>query len=362
MPDFLSRLANTNILIADGATGTQLQKAGLPVGTAPERWNLENPQAVREHYQAYIEVGSDIILTNTFGGNRIRLERDGLHEECVIINRQAAEIAREVAGDKILVFGDMGPTGQLIKPLGTLTEQEVVEAFAEQAGALAEGGVDAFLIETISDLTEAKAALRGVQQVSDLPVIVSFSFDTRGRTMMGLKPAQAVQEIWEMGVSAVGANCGRTLSETLTAIKEMRQAVPEAVLLAKPNAGLPKTDGTDLVYDVTPEIMAEYALQFAEAGVKIFGGCCGSNPQHIRVIAEAIKRHIEQTSAQMNTILIAPFTLSQDGIQSQLAIKPGSHFESELEELLTQVADIAKPKAIYRVSYVETRTTEYSHD
>ncbi len=289
MSIFLSRLANSNILIADGATGTQLQKAGLPIGTAPERWNLENPQAVKEHYQAYVDAGSDIILTNTFGGNRIRLKMDGLHDDCVKINRQAAKLAREIAGDKILVFGDMGPTGQLIEPMGPLEEDDIIEAFMEQARALAEGGVDAFLIETMSDLSEAKAALRGVQQVSDLPVIVSFSFDTRGRTMMGLKPDQAGQEICRLGVAAVGANCGRTLSETLTAIAVMRQAVPEAVLLAKPNAGLPKTDGNDLVYDVTPEIMAEYALRFVEAGVKIFGGCCGSTPDHIRGIAEAVK-------------------------------------------------------------------------
>jgi len=180
--------------------------------------------------------------------------------------------------------------GQLIEPIGILKEQEVTHAFAEQASALAAGGVDAFLIETMSDLTEAKAALNGVKRASELPVIVSFSFDTRGRTMMGLKPDQAIQEIWQMDVTAVGANCGRTLDETLTAIKQMRQAVPEAVLLAKPNAGLPRTDGTDLVYDVSPEIMASYALLFVEAGVKIFGGCCGSTPEHIREIVKALKK------------------------------------------------------------------------
>lgn len=289
MPNFLTRLAKNKILIADGATGTQLQKAGLPVGAAPERWNLENPQAVREHYQAYVDAGSDIILTNTFGGSRIRLEREGLVEECVKVNRRAAELAREIAGEKILVFGDMGPTGKLVAPLGPLKEQDIVDAFAEQAGALGAGGVDAILIETMSDPKEAKAALKGVKQVSDLPIIVSFSFDTRGRTMMGIKPAQVVQEFWDLGVTAVGANCGRTLSETLTAIKEMRQAVPEAVLLAKPNAGLPQADGTDVVYDVTPEIMADYAQQFVEAGVKIFGGCCGSTPDHIQGIAKALK-------------------------------------------------------------------------
>jgi 5-methyltetrahydrofolate--homocysteine methyltransferase len=283
MPDFLSRLANTKVLIADGATGTQLHKAGLPMGTAPERWNLENPEAVKAHYQAYIEAGSDIILTNTFGGSPLRLERDGLRDQCAEINQRAAELARDVAGDQVIVFGDIGPTGQLFEPMGPLKESVAVEAFAEQAGALAAGGVDAFLIETMSDINEAKAALNGVKQVSDLPVIVSFSFDTHGRTMMGLKPAQAVKEIWEMGVTAVGANCGRTLSENLTAIEEMRQAVPEAILLAKPNAGLPR--GVDAVYDVTPDVMADYALKFVKAGVKIFGGCCGSTPEHIQAVA-----------------------------------------------------------------------------
>jgi len=283
MPDFISRLTNSKILIADGATGTQLHKAGLPMGTAPERWNLENPEAIRAHYQTYIDAGSDIILTNTFGGSPIRLERDGLQDKCVEINQRAAELAREVAGDMVIVFGDIGPTGQLFEPMGTLKEPEAIAAFAEQAGALAAGGVDAFMIETMSDINEAKAALKGVKQVSELPVIVSFSFDTHGRTMMGLKPSQAAKEIWELGVTAMGANCGRTLSENLTAIEEMRQAVPEATLLAKPNAGLPH--GINTVYDVTPDVMADFALQFAEAGVKIFGGCCGSTPEHIQAVA-----------------------------------------------------------------------------
>lgn len=289
MPDLLTLIADSPVLVADGATGTMLQKAGLPIGTAPERWNLENPDAVRDHYQAYIDSGSDIILTNTFGGSSIRLEREGLAPECVQVNQRAAEIARQAAGERVIVFGDMGPTGKLLEPMGRLSQDDVRQAFSEQAGALAAGGVDAILIETMSDINEAKAALQGARQAVDLPVILSFSFDTRGRTMMGLKPAQAVREIWELGVMAVGANCGRTLSETLTAIEEMRQAVPEAVLMAKPNAGLPMMDGTDVVYDVTPEIMAEYAIKFATAGVKIFGGCCGSTPDHIQAIAKALK-------------------------------------------------------------------------
>ena len=292
MPDFKDRLQGPGILIADGATGTMLQNAGLPNGVAPERWNLENPAAVRALYRAYVEAGSDIILTNTFGGSRLRLERDGLGEKTTEINRAAARLAREVAGERVIVFGDIGPIGKLLNPLGPLVPAEAVDAFAEQAAALAEGDADAILIETMSDLTEAKLAIEGVRKVVGLPIIVTFSFDTRGHTMMGVKPALAVREIWSMGVTAVGANCGRTLNETLTAIQAMRQALPEAVLMAKPNAGLPHADGGDQVYDVTPEIMAEYALKFAAEGVKIFGGCCGSTPEHIRAVAKALKERI----------------------------------------------------------------------
>ena len=290
MPDFKDRLSGPGVLVADGATGTMLQNAGLPQGAAPERWNLENPDGVRALYQAYIDAGSDIILTNTFGGSRIRLERDNLGDKTTEINRAAARLAREVAGDQAIVFGDIGPTGKLLKPLGPLVPADAVDAFAEQAAALAEGDADAILIETMSDLGEAQLAIEGVRKVVGLPILVTFSFDTHGHTMMGVKPALAAREMWAMGVVAVGANCGRTLSETLAAIQAMRQALPEAVLMAKPNAGLPHTDGTDLVFDVTPEIMAEYALKFAAEGVKIFGGCCGSTPEHIRAVVKALKQ------------------------------------------------------------------------
>jgi 5-methyltetrahydrofolate--homocysteine methyltransferase len=291
MPDFLKKLNSNRLLIADGATGTMLQKAGLPIGVAPERWNLENPNAVLNHYLAYIDAGSDIILTNTFGGSYIRLKRDNLENDCQNINLRAAELARQAAGGSVIVFGDLGPTGELISPLGLLSENEVVDSFAMQVNALVQGGVDAILIETMSDLTEAKAALKAAKQVTNLPVIISFSFDTRGRTMMGVKPDQAAEEIWPLGVTAIGANCGRTLSETLKAIQEIRTAVPEAVLFAKPNAGLPKMDGSELIYDVTPNIMAEYALKFIDEGVKIFGGCCGSTPEHIKAITATIQSH-----------------------------------------------------------------------
>ncbi len=291
MSDFLTRLSQPGILIADGAMGTMLQQAGLPRRVPPESWNVDQPAAVRQVGRSYVEAGADLILSNTFGGSRVRLAQEGLAPRAAELNRAGAQLAREAAAGRAWVAGDIGPTGQLFKPLGPLEYAAAVSAFAEQAAALAEGGAEVILIETMSDVQEAQAAVEGARQAVTLPLLVTFSFDTRGRTMMGVKPAQAARAIWPLGVAAVGANCGRTLSETLTAIREMRQAVPEAVLMAKPNAGLPRAaDDGQSVYDVTPETMAAYALQFAAEAVKILGGCCGSTPAHIRAVAEALRR------------------------------------------------------------------------
>jgi methionine synthase I (cobalamin-dependent) len=289
MNRLLERLAQPGVLVADGATGTMLQKAGLPVGAPSELWVLENPDGVRALHRGYVNAGSDVILTDTFGGTRIKLEKSGLGERVVEVNRTAAQLAREVSGEKGIVLGDIGPTGALLEPLGELSEADAVKAFAEQAGALAEGGADAILIETMSDLNEAIAAVKGARQATSLPVLVTLSFDTHGRTMMGVKPARAAKELTALGVDVIGVNCGRTLTENLAAIQEMRQAAPNAVLMAKPNAGLPHTDGSDSVYDVTPEIMAEYAHKFADLGVRILGTCCGSTPDHIQAVAKALK-------------------------------------------------------------------------
>jgi len=256
---------------------------------APERWNVENPDAIRALHRGYVEAGSDLILTNTFGGSRLRLEMEELGDRTHEINLAAAHLAREVAGDEALVLGDIGPTGQLMDPMGTLTYDTAVDVFAEQASALAEGGADAILIETMSDLNEAKAAVEGTRRATDLPILVTMSFDTHGRTMMGVKPEDAAKELWAMGVDAVGANCGRTLTENLEAIQKIRESLPEATLMAKPNAGLPHMEGTDSVYDVTPDIMADYALKFAALDVKIFGGCCGSTPGHIEAASRALR-------------------------------------------------------------------------
>jgi 5-methyltetrahydrofolate--homocysteine methyltransferase len=295
MSNFRESLNQPGVLVSDGATGTMLQLAGLSRGVPPERWNLENPEEVRNLHQSYIQAGADIILTNTFGGTHIRLEKDHLGERTYEINLAAAKLAREAAGDKVFVFGDIGPIGMLLKPYGALVYTNAVAAFQEQAAGLAEGGVDAIWIETMSDLNEAKAAVEGARQATDLPILVCMSFDTHGFTMMGIKPEKAVRELWALGIDAVGANCGRTLTETLAAVQEMRSALPEAVLVAKPNAGLPHREKTDkekpseVVYDVSPQVMGEYALKFKDLGVKIFGGCCGSTPEHIRAIAQALK-------------------------------------------------------------------------
>ena len=213
MPDLRQKLAEPGILILDGATGTQLQNMGLPAGKPPEMWNLENPEAVKKHYRAYIEAGSDAILTNTFGGSRPRLDMEGSGDLTHEINVAAATLAREVAGDGKLVLGSIGPTGVLMEPMGELTYEKAVEYFYEQAAALAEGGVYGIHVETMSDLREAKAAIEGAHKATDLPVTVTMSFDMHGRTMMGVRPEDAVKALWAMDVLAVGVNCGNTLEE-----------------------------------------------------------------------------------------------------------------------------------------------------
>jgi 5-methyltetrahydrofolate--homocysteine methyltransferase len=285
MNRFEDRLAEADVLIADGATGTMLQDVGVP----PVSLNLDRPDVVRKLHQDYIAAGAELILTNTFAGSRPQLERMGLGDKLRRINLAAARLARETAGDKALVLGDIGPTGQLLRPLGKLSYKEAVSAFAEQATPLAEGAVDAILIETMSDLDEIKAAIEGVRRASDLPIIASMSFDTHVHTMMGVRPDIAAVELSRLEVTAIGANCGHTLNDNLQAIQQMRAAAPAAVLLAKPNAGLPKMKMGNTVYSVTPQEMADYARRFVSFGVKIFGGCCGTTPGHIRAIAAALR-------------------------------------------------------------------------
>jgi len=284
----LERLASGQVLVADGATGTMLQTAGLPTGTPGEAWILERPEEIMRLHQAYLEAGSQLILTSTFGGTRARLKAAGLDAQVAEINRRAAELARQAAGDEVYVAGDIGPTGEMMAPLGKLTYEGALELFAEQAQALATGGVDAIYIETMSDLNEAKAAVEGAQQTCDLPVFCTFSFDTHGRTSMGVSPVQAAQALAALGIQAIGANCGHAPEEVLEFLPQMGQAVPDAYLIAKPNAGVPRMVKRQVVYDAGPERMAELAGRYVELGARVVGACCGSSPAHIAAIAEAV--------------------------------------------------------------------------
>jgi 5-methyltetrahydrofolate--homocysteine methyltransferase len=282
----LELLERRKVILGDGAMGTMLHLAGLTEG-APELWNVKKPDVVRSIHRGYVDAGSDFISTNTFGGNVYRLKLDELQDRVVELNEAGARLAREVAGDR-LVAGSIGPTGDLMEPLGTLTMDGAREAFAEQAKALKAGGVDFALIETMSALEEVQAAVEGVREVG-LPVAVTMSFDTNFHTMMGIKPAKAVEAISQWGVQVIGANCGNGPAEIERIMTEISQARPAGVLLmAKSNAGMPRWKDDRITYGGTPEVMADYARKMAAIGVAVIGGCCGSTPEHIAHMRKAL--------------------------------------------------------------------------
>jgi 5-methyltetrahydrofolate--homocysteine methyltransferase len=273
--------------------GTLLQDRGLEDGVPGEVWNLERPDAVRAAHTAYAEAGARLLTTNTFGGTRPRLVLHGLGDGVGEVNRAAARIARSVADEReLLVAGDLGPTGELLAPLGTLTHEEAQALFAEQIEALVEGGVDLVLVETLSDLAEADAALAAARKVApDLPVAVTMSFDTNVRTMMGVRPADAVTHLTEAGADAVGANCGRGPEEMEVIAAEMAQArTGDVLLVAQSNAGLPRLVGDRFEYDATPGDLATHATRLAALGIDLVGGCCGSTPEHIAAMEAALAR------------------------------------------------------------------------
>ncbi len=280
-------------VVADGGMGTMLFARGLERGTAPELWNVERPDEVRAVHEAYIEAGAQIVLTNTFGGNPIRLSMHGLGERAHELNLAAARLARQAADAAdlpVAVGGSMGPTGQMLAPLGDLEFEAAAEAFEVQAAALAEGGVDVFWIETMADVEEVRAAVEGCRRAAPgVPVVATMTFDTRGRTMMGVTPEHAAETLAEYGVVALGANCGNGPDEIEDVIGKMHAAQPGVRLVAKANAGLPRMAEGQPVYDATPEMMGAYAARVREQGALIVGACCGSRPEHIRAIAEALR-------------------------------------------------------------------------
>jgi len=285
----LSVLARGELIICDGAMGTMLDSLGLPVGTLPELWNLENPDAVKSVHSAYAQAGAQIVTTNTCGGHRLRLKDVGLANEARRINRIAAELAREAVGDDVWVAGSVASTGHLLEPLGDLTIAAAEELYAEQVQGLAEGGADIILAETHFDIEESCAVVRMTKEHSDLPVFCTFSFNPKGRTIMGLRPAIAAQRALDAGASVVGANCGDG-PEAIIAGLEGMQGVIDLPLMAQANAGIPRAgEHAAAVWDVTPEKMADYAEQFVKIGAQIVGGCCGTNPDFIAAIAHRLK-------------------------------------------------------------------------
>lgn len=276
-------------IVFDGPQGTMLGAASHKDWETPEELNLRAPDRVRAMHRAYVEAGAEVLTTNSFGANRVRLERAGMRDKLREFNITAAELAREVAGNDVLVAGDVGPTGEFLEPFGNHTFAELVDVFAEQGRALAEGGVDFLLIETMSDLGEVHAAIQGARKTG-LGVVATMSFCTNYRTMMGVTAADATRKLLEFGAHAAGANCGNGPDEMTVVLKEMREAAPDAVLLAQSNAGMPRIEEDRVVYDCSAEKMAEYAQQWIEFGIQAVGACCGSTPEHIRAIRAIVSR------------------------------------------------------------------------
>ena len=281
--------------ILDGATGTQLMAAGAAAGVCNDYLNIESPEIVAGVHRAYIQAGSDAIITNTFGANKITLARHGHSDKAAQINLAACEIARKAAGRDRFVLGDIGPCGDFLEPLGSLKASDLKEAFREQARALADGGVDGLIIETMTNLQEAIVAVEAVKSISELPVFVSLSYDAAGegyRTMMAVEPAVAVEQIASLGVDAIGFNCGTlTMDEyiKLTQVHTACASGKDIAIIAEPNAGKPELDGQRTVYRLSPEDFADAAVEINLAGATILGGCCGTTPEHIKAMAEKIK-------------------------------------------------------------------------
>jgi 5-methyltetrahydrofolate--homocysteine methyltransferase len=293
MNEFLKRIKAGEVLVADGATGSNLQQMGVEPGTLPEDLVMADPDTILKLESAFVEAGSDIILTCTFGGTRLRMKESKYADRAPEVNKRAAELARKAASARsgVLVAGSMGPTGALMQPFGPLTSEDVTAAYTEQARALTEAGVDLLLIETMFAFEETNAAYEGARSVSALPIVVSFSYDRGLRTMMGVRPTDVIRTYTEKGAVLVGANCGTTLENMEYILSEYAEAMPDFPLWAKPNAGLPRMDAEKdiAVYDVTPKEMGEYAKKYVELGARVVGGCCGSTPKHVAGIVKAVR-------------------------------------------------------------------------
>ncbi len=290
MNNLLERLASGETLISDGATGTFLQQHGLAPGGCPELMNAEHPNVIEQMAREYFDAGSDMVETNSFGGSRYMLKKYDLGDRVHELNKLAAQGARAAAPEGRFIIGSMGPTGEFLQPNGLATEDEMVEAFADQAAGLAEGSVDAFCVETMSDMAETALAIRAAKETG-LLVMATLTFDQGPRgyfTMFGVTPETAAEKLAEAGADVVGSNCGIAMAQMIEIITAMRSATDKPII-AHVNAGIPKIISGRIVYPDTPEFMAEYAPRLADAGANIIGGCCGTGPDHIRAFVKAIR-------------------------------------------------------------------------
>ncbi len=305
---FTRLLATRPWLLADGATGSNLFDVGLVSGDAPELWNVEHPDRIANLHQSFVDAGADILLTNSFGGTKYRMKLHNAQDRVEELNVLAAQIARKVAdgsGRDVVVAGSMGPTGEIMEPIGPLTFADAKAAFAEQARALAKGGADVMWIETMSHPDEVRAAVEGAATVG-LPVVCTVSFDTNGRTMMGVSPSDfaGLEKTLVPRLAACGTNCGVGASEVVACIHNLAEAAgPDVVLVAKGNCGIPQYVDGKICYNGTPEIMALYARMALDAGARIIGGCCGTSPKHLRAMRDALEAHTKGASPTLEAIV-----------------------------------------------------------
>ncbi|WP_420962814.1 betaine--homocysteine S-methyltransferase [Brucella sp. IR073] len=308
LPNVLTDLiAEKGVLLADGATGTNLFAAGLESGEAPELWNESHPEKIEALHQGFVDAGADIILTNSFGGTRHRLKLHHAQDRVFELNKKAAELARTVAGRagrKVIVAGSVGPTGELLVPLGALTYEDAVAAFREQLEGLKAGGIDIAWIETMSAPDEIRAAAEAAISL-DLPYVYTGSFDTAGKTMMGLHPKDIhhVADGLARKPVAVGANCGVGAADILSSLLDMTAADPAAAIVVKGNCGIPEFRGSEIHYSGTPDLMANYAHMAINAGAKIIGGCCGTSFAHLAAMRQALDNHVAGPRPTIETII-----------------------------------------------------------
>ena len=321
-PSFTEALATRPWLLADGATGTNYFQMGLVSGDAPELWNFQHTDRVRKLHREFIEAGADIILTNTFGGNRHRLKLHNDQDKVREINMAAAKLARAEAGAvsrAVYVAGSIGPTGEIFMPVGTMPHEEGVSAFEEQAMALKEGGVDVLWIETMSSEEELRAAVEGAAKAG-LPIVTTMSFDTNGRTMMGITPKAfgALAGSLSTQPVAIGANCGVGASELIATVLGISEARPDAAVVAKGNCGIPQYKDGHIHYTGTPELMADYARIALDAGAKIIGGCCGTSPHHLAAMRKSLEGHTRGSRPSIELIeeRLGPVSVLAKGIDT----------------------------------------------